>query len=413
MKHRTWADFHVEVAQNHRRRHLSWPSRQVLTDLAFCHQPTIVRSTVTGELYSHGAEGRNDRPCALVWHSTDRGRSWSQLCRSPLLAPPMPPGARRSFCTYDGIGTTDRDTLLVSCRRHWDGRANGVDAVWQSDPTSRDQAWVIRSGDRGQTWERSAELDSGDYLNVGSDVARFCLLENGKLLLAQCAMPWSHTDDRRPDPPWRGEAYLFESRDDGRTWQRIGTMGLDTCECDLLELPSKRILATTRYQRKRIDGDPPDMVSNEWLEVMEGLHPGFPTEPEGYCFYKQTAVLHSDDGGRTWSTPRLVTGWLQQTACLVRLSDGTIVLPFSHKNDGHGQRFIISYDEGETWSNSIFELNGFGLYASSVALDDDTIVTVTETPRWHKPVQFHVLRWSVPPRKAVEEQGFFTPRPVS
>ena len=48
--------------------------------------------------------------------------------------------------------------------------------------------------------------------------------------------------------------------------------------------------------------------------------------------YKATAVFRSTNGGRSWSPPGLVTGQGQQSGCWVRLSDGTILLPFGHKD---------------------------------------------------------------------------------
>ena len=77
------------------------------------------------------------------------------------------------------------------------------------------------------------------------------------------------------------------------------------------------------------------------------------------------------------------------------------------------RHFVISYDEGQTWSNAIFELNDLGYYASTVVLDDDMLVTVHETSRKanpHKWGMLHVLRWKAPPRSEVEKHGFFEPR---
>ena len=125
--------------------------------------------------------------------------------------------------------------------------------------------------------------------------------------------------------------------------------------------------------------------------------------------FQNTAITWSEDGGKTWITPRLVTGALQQTGCIIRLSDGTIVLIFGR----WGQKFMLSYDEGRTWSSAVYVLNSTGEYARSVVLDDDTIVTIHDALRDKASGRrLSALRWKAPPKAAVEKHGFFTPRPA-
>ena len=66
--------------------------------------------------------------------------------------------------------------------------------------------------------------------------------------------------------------------------------------------------------------------------------------------------------------PRLVTGLLQQSASLVRLSDGALVITFGRP----GQRFMLSYD-----------------------------------------VRLGVLRFKAPPREEAGRHGFFSPRELN
>jgi len=95
--------------------------------------------------------------------------------------------------------------------------------------------------------------------------------------------------------------------------------------------------------------------------------------------------------------------------------DGTLVMPFGYKGvyEGRkfGQRFMLSYDQGRTWSRTVYQLHTGGLYASSVVLDDGTILTVhddrADTQR------LTALRWRVPPRAEVEKAGFFEPGQAS
>ena len=191
-------------------------------------------------------------------------------------------------------------------------------------------------------------------------------------------------------------------------------MGWFNGESDLLALPSGRLLAATRYQRKKKPSDPPELASPYFFDpAHKSTKPNCgecalgATASGGHSVYKQTALLFSDDGGHSWSTPKLITGWLQQTGCLVGLSDGTVVMPFSHKDKGQGQRFLVSYDEGKTWSRTVYELHVGGMYASSVVLADDTIVTV-----YAEGGKLGVLRWRVPPRHTVAKGGFFEPQPI-
>jgi len=57
-------------------------------------------------------------------------------------------------------------------------------------------------------------------------------------------------------------------------------------------------------------------------------------------------------------------------------------MPFGHNEKGGGQRFMVSYDNGETWGKTVFELNIGGWYASTAVLSDDTIITVYGR-EWH------------------------------
>jgi hypothetical protein len=70
--------------------------------------------------------------------------------------------------------------------------------------------------------------------------------------------------------------------------------------------------------------------------------------------------------GKLKNRPVLRQG--QQSGCFVELVDGSLVLPFGHKDAGEGQKFILSYDGGRSFSNSVYDLHRGGLYASSVAV---------------------------------------------
>ena len=91
------------------------------------------------------------------------------------------------------------------------------------------------------------------------------------------------------------------------------------------------------------------------------------------------------------------------------------MLPFSHKDAGEGQRFIVSYDQGRSWSNRVFQLNTGGLYASSVVLQNDTIVTAfscaadSQSACVERAGMLTILQWQLPAKATVSAGGFFRP----
>ena len=394
----TWADEHPEVAANNARDTIPWPCEKIETDLDHCHQPCIVANS-SGELYAEGNEGK-------IFHSLDNGHTWSQLCRVPPLFD-VPDGMELiSAILLNGIGVAPSGALL-GC--WWCAySANSKSPTWETtrgvEDTTLDYALcVTRSEDRGRTWSASAPFDAPPHEKVGGGKMRVAQMSNGRLLIQS-----SSSLQSRPDRPVArvqhvSHGHIFASTDDGRTWSREGFIGDNTHESDLLQLPSGRILASVRYQRMKKPEDPPQFVSPYDGSTKLGSH----------SVYKNMAFAFSDDGGVSWSPPRIVTGFGEKTGCLIRLSDGTLLMPYSRKDGTHGQRFIASYDEGQTWSNAIFQLNDFGLFASTVALEDDTLVTVHETRRGAMPnnrTGLHVLRWKAPKRSEVEKHGFFEPR---
>ncbi len=208
---------------------------------------------------------------------------------------------------------------------------------------------------------------------------------------------------------------LYVSEDDGRSWERLSQLERAS-EPHLLEIEPGRIMAALRYQRDKTPEDPPNLATaydlDVWLDFAHGH--GAWTDPTevGVRIYQHTALACSYDGGRTWSPSRIVTGLTQQSASLVRLSDGTLVLVFGRP----GQRFMLSYDQGETWSRAVYQLHHTGEYARAAALADDTIVVIHDFGHYMHYAEgedrLGSLRFRVPPREQVEAHGFFRPREI-
>ena len=149
---------------------------------------------------------------------------------------------------------------------------------------------------------------------------------------------------------------MEESRDDGRTWQRIGTIPVapgekieNYHELHAVELENGKIIVMIRY-------NPPESENN---------------------IMRQT---ESSDGGKTWTVPHS-TGIWGYPPHLIGLSDGRIIVVYGHRREPYSERACISRDGGKTWDveNSIeikSAINGDLGYPASVKLDDGTIFTI-------------------------------------
>ena len=399
----TWADFHMGLSRTFARQPVPWVCQPLATQFPAA-QPVVVRAP-GGELIANAGT-------ALI-HSVDGGRSWQQLGEIPVDRR-VPTGFKLLSLNLDGCGVTEQGTLLFHYTKQFN-RGQPYDSFAEAFHA---ECHILRSTDRGRTWEPAKRLLSQGFNCVGTGRARFVRLPGGVIGLPMETWNAARQESPVPDSQKWFQAFLYISSDDGRSWKRSGSLGPHSCEADVLPLSAGRLLASVRYQRKKLPDDPKRLAAPVWFD------PDHPREScaecrahgafgiGGHSVFKQTALVTSTDGGRTWSRPRLLTGWMQQTGCLVQISDGTIVLPFSHKTTARGvrfgQRFLVSYDEGKSWSRSVYELHHGGLYANSVALDDDTIVTVHDNREAGKR-NLNVLRWKLPSRSEVSRGGFFQP----
>ena len=410
MKYKTPADYHPEVTENAAQPVQLWSCEKYTTNFTGVHQCSVAMGP-DGELIVAGMT--DDRKDGVLFHSIGQGRNWAVLCKIPNLSPPIPSGFKCMAHSFLGSGyAADGSLLAVERLIYNDGRP--YDGF--NDPTLYDRIQILRSTDRGVTWLVAQELDPTPHDCLGGNEVSIRRLSDGQLMLAMQVYDQSRPGKPLPLNQHMQRAFVYCSEDNGRTWPRLASLGDHTDESWIAEHPSGRLVAVTRYQRKKLPHDPPELAAPNYfmaghpIETCRNCKDG-PGKVAGHSIYKQSAVLHSDNGGRSWSVPRIVTAWRQQTGCIVVLSDGTTVLPFSRKDGTHGQRFIVSYDRGETWSKAIWELNDCGFYASSVVMPDDIIVTVHDGLRDKASGRrLSALRWQAPPKAEVEKYGFFEPR---
>ena len=308
---------------------------------------------------------------AATYFSSDGGVHWQPLCPSP------PGGCRDTETCGEGAGMLRDGTLLVATnfeRPH----SRTTSAFHRADI-----AWASNGSVSSCTWGPPQPVPTraaGDQVGAAA-ARRFVQAPNGHVYYG--------LQSASSGNPETAQAFTFEglyvSTDSGRSFALRSAMPPDTGESDVLPLNDTTLIAATRLQ----DG-----------------HGAAPMTIPG-PHYKQTALTVTTDSGLTWSEPAVVTGGLQQTACLVLAGDA-LLLVFGHKDNGQGQRFRVSYDRGATFSNTIFDLHHGGMYASTVLLpSSDMLVTVMAGVAGSSGLT--VLRWRLPPKAVVERGGFFRP----
>lgn len=405
----TWADAYPQIAEGAKAL-IPWPCEHFTTDLGGVSQPIACKGP-DDELITTTWRRGPEEP-TIVYHSTDGGRSWAKLSEVPAHWEP----GKEFFNTCSGCGYLKDGTILVQYLNQFnDGRPYAP----STDESHGCTSYVVRSTDHGKSWSEPVALDPWPSHKVG-DLARVCEGPNGMIYLP---LGLSLTAEKgKPLTPEQAQSVsmLYVSTDRGKTWRSWASMGMYVCESDILCLNSDRMIAVHRFQRSKLPSDPPDLVSAYYFDdTHRKRSPDCPQcrDPKAlgkHSVYKQTAIAFSGDAGRTWTRPRIVTSWVQQTGCIVQLSDGTLILPFSHKDEGMGQRFIVSYDQGQSWSNAIFELHKGGMYANTVAMVDDTLVTIfSREPHTGGNNCLETLRWKAPPKNVASQKGFFEPEAVA
>ena len=418
---KTWADYHPEVDELFRRPWIDWPCERIDTGLTPSYQPSIARGPGQ-QLFTAGMQGQ-------VFHSQDLGKTWSLLGTSPAFYPQPAEGLVVTDSGCSGIGVTEQGTiLLVWYVRYHDGREHGSQAApglphLHEDDSYHMETWMTRSCDLGQSWERTAQLDPSPFDAI-CDQATLLQLSDGRIIVPLRVQAWSRPGRTVSRSENELRSIIYCSDDDGRTWSQLSRFPDYSPEPHLLQLPDGEILAYIRYQRVKLPQDPPELAADQRLYAGSGA----PTDL-GQALFQHSAFSSSTDGGMTWTTPRLITASAQQSGSLVRLSDDSLIMTFGR----YGQRFMLSYDNGHTWGKAVYQLYQCGQYARSVALDDDTIVTVHDNREtWGfqgrvlrcydntivadgktaTPHRLGVLRWKAPCRSLVEKEGLFTPREV-
>ena len=311
---------------------------------------------------------RQDDYIQQIFRSSDGGRSWT------LVNDKGPRGKESTL-----VALRDGAVLLISEDKQFlpEGTVHSM-PLWRSE-------------DEGETWT-PCEIDT-----EGLSTTRALLEEDdGSLSLFASTGDWY-----REDAP-ASRAYLFRSYDGGRTWkERIDVPSWQRpeqffCEAHVLRRPDGRLLSASRYPGTvpRKDGPPP-----------------YKPVPRGDEVDNHIRLRESLDGGRTWSEDWDVLHYSCVHPYMLNLPDGRILMTYSAYHLPFGVFAVISDDEGRTFDTEhpiqlAVSRDVFTGWASSVILDDGTIVTVhalrpyieVDDPKqglWSD-LCFDVVRWRLP-----------------
>jgi len=202
--------------------------------------------------------------------------------------------------------------------------------------------FTVRSTDGGKTWEAPARTP-------GTAPHGPMMLKDGRLLYVGI----TYSGHFGIHSGATNEISVAESRDGGRSWQRLGAIGLPAGEKVTLfhephavEAADGRIVAQIRYHGK------------------------------GGCLWQS----ESADGGKTWALARQ-TKLAGLPPHLIRLRDGKLLTVYGRRFGAFGEYACLSDDGGRTWdtANEIKlagHFDGDLGYPASAELPDGSILTV-------------------------------------
>ncbi len=308
------------------------------------------------------AEKRNDGPGDIGDHdivlkrSRDKGRTWSE---EQVI---FDDGKR--VCTDLTVGRTGDKLWLFFLRdkkRFAHFTSNDSGATWAGPTMIHEQVtkpdWDNLRGkgddEIANPKGRMALWEKGWFQRYGCGPGNALVqLKGGRILV-----PARHRKDTGKGR-LRSFAHCFFSDDEGATWKLGGTIGMNTSECQFVELASGDVMVISRNESS---ADAPDNLRH--------------------------LVAISRDGGETWSAVRraeeLITprchGAVERFG--KRLLFSSPASPFRQKEHPYGRYNLtvrLSTDEGATWSAGRTIWPHPASYSDMVVLDDGTVGFVYE-----------------------------------
>jgi len=262
----------------------------------------------------------------LDWiRSKDNGVTWTQ---SMLVDTPLDD-------RNPAVGQLADGTVLVAYHIAGGYAPNG-DPPARGAPIVRDGLYILRSRDRGQSWD--PPIKSAIPMELGaSGYGKIVQLRDGTVLMAVYYLKGT---------PYDHISYVYRSADGGKTWGDPTKIAGDFDETALAVLPNDRLIAVLRSK---------------------------------VGAYLSTSF--SEDKGRTWSPVQQITAAREHPADVIVLKDGRLLLCYGERNRPYGVRARLSGNLGKDWGPETFILaadceSGDCGYPSSAEVSPGRIVTV-------------------------------------
>jgi photosystem II stability/assembly factor-like uncharacterized protein len=312
-----------------------------------------------------------------LWRSADGGRTWSERVEVKDLL------GREQWLTATKGGTLFATAHLL---------ANDV-----QNKDGYTHSYVHRSADAGRTWKRLRIGPEGFPDRAVTMCSRNVVERpDGTLLLGVGV-----------NEKEKGTiAYLWTSRDGGRTWDRsaprvtIGSYGTRPYDnYDAFFTEDFTILSRSGKLLHFIRCGPPS--------PMYPMNDGRAT-PAGDDGIDRMLRCESDDGGRTWGEVRDHGDYGMHYPRVLRLHDGRLLLTFTQRSLTYpiGLQAVLSHDDGQTWDfqNDRLILEGktpWGLpqgggFGNSVQLADGGLVSCYSYRGADNKTHVEVVRWRLP-----------------
>lgn len=278
----------------------------------------------------HDYTGYHNRSQVILARSFDGGRTWDRRHDVVVFDQTAPILVRRAWLRQvdeqptiirDNIDLNAPDTALFFGRT-WAGEGDPPEML----------AFVLRSADRGQTWERvptpfRPPTANGMILKDGHPAVH--MPDGTRLVVA------SHA----------GAVWLFGTDDQGLTWECLSRVCVDPTGLGRPTYAGLLLLASGRLQCYSLN-------IGGWRDAIQ--------------------MCHSDDGGYSWSEPTPIVRWGQspwvarraagawatgpafgkhyRSPWPMRLADGRTLVLFARRKPPFGIGVIVSEDDGATWS---------------------------------------------------------------